>query len=244
MHELAARIEPENTYRMLAYLGLALLLSTVIGFEREFRAKSAGMRTHTLVGVGAALFILVSKFGFEDIIDPGRVVLDPSRVAAQIVTGIGFIGGGLIFVRSDVVRGLTTAASVWLVAGVGMASGAGLVTLAVAATAAHLVIVLGYAPLESLLYRARGGPQLLRIAYRDGHGVLRTAIQACTSSGFTVVHLRVEREEPDEYGENGDGVAVVLLRVRGKRPLTTVLEEISQLPGVVHASAGDQDITE
>ncbi len=241
MYELASDVVNTGTGRMLAYLGLALLLSTVIGFERELRAKSAGMRTHTLVGVGAALFMLVSKFGFSDILTPGQVVLDPSRVAAQIVTGIGFIGGGLIFVRRDVVRGLTTAASVWLVAGVGMACGAGLVVLAVAATAAHLLIVLGYAPVENLLYRVRGGPQLVRIAYRSGRGVLREAIQACTGGGFPVTNLRVEREESDE---NGEGVAVIVLRVQGKRPLTPLLEEISRLPGVMHASTGEADLPE
>jgi hypothetical protein len=93
-------------------LGMAFLLSALIGLEREIRHKSAGLRTHTLVGFAAALIVLVSKYGFGDVIEANRVVLDPSRVAAQIVTGIGFIGGGLIFVRRDSVRGLTTAAIV------------------------------------------------------------------------------------------------------------------------------------
>ena len=90
---------------LLVELAAALLLSSLVGFERELRAKSAGLRTHTLVGVGAALFMLVSKYGFGDMLALDRVSLDPSRVAAQIVSGIGFIGGGLIFVRRDVVRG-------------------------------------------------------------------------------------------------------------------------------------------
>ena len=111
-------------WELLWRLGLALVLSTVIGLEREYRQKSAGLRTYTLVGLGSALFLLVSEFGFIDELERGRVVLDPSRVAAQIVSGIGFIGGGLIFVR-DAVRGLTTAAGVWLVAAVGMAAAQG-----------------------------------------------------------------------------------------------------------------------
>ena len=119
---------------LLVELAAALLLSSLVGFERELRAKSAGLRTHTLVGVGAALFMLVSKYGFGDMLALDRVSLDPSRVAAQIVSGIGFIGGGLIFVRRDVVRGLTTAATVWLVAAIGMACGGGLVVLAAATT--------------------------------------------------------------------------------------------------------------
>src|SRR5271157_5839009 len=113
-------------------LALAFLLSALIGLEREIRQKSAGLRTYTLVGVSSGLIMLVSKYGFTDIIENGRVVLDPSRVAAQIVTGIGFIGGGVIFVRKDLVRGLTTASIVWLTAAVGMAAGAGLPILAIA----------------------------------------------------------------------------------------------------------------
>jgi putative Mg2+ transporter-C (MgtC) family protein len=102
-----------------------VLLTAIIGIEREARAKSAGVRTHTLVGFGSAVFMVVSKYGFADVLPLDHIALDPSRVAAQIVSGIGFIGGGLIFVqRSSVVRGLTTAATIWLAAAVGMACGA------------------------------------------------------------------------------------------------------------------------
>src|SRR5690242_21361463 len=97
--------------------------------------------------------MLVSKYGFQHA--PGPVSFDPSRVAAQIVSGIGFIGGGLIFVRHDAVRGLTTAAVVWLTAGVGMACGASLPALAVAATVLHFVVVFVYTPLMHTLRRGR-----------------------------------------------------------------------------------------
>ncbi|KOG89448.1 magnesium transporter MgtC, partial [Streptomyces varsoviensis] len=107
--------------RQFAELGIALLLSSLIGLEREVRQKSAGLRTHTLVGVGSALFMEVSIHGFGSMTGLDGVALDPSRVAAQIVSGIGFIGGGLIFVRRDAVRGLTTAATIWLTCAVGMA---------------------------------------------------------------------------------------------------------------------------
>jgi len=128
--------------RQFVELGLAFLLSAAIGLEREIRRKSAGLRTYTVVGTGAALFLLISKYGFTDVLVKDLVVLDPSRVAAQIVTGIGFIGAGLIFVKQDHVQGLTTAATVWLVTGVGMACGAGLPWLAVAATAAYFIVAL------------------------------------------------------------------------------------------------------
>ena len=119
---------------------LGLLLTALIGVEREVRAKSAGLRTHALVGFGSAVIMIVSKYGFADLLSTDHVALDPSRIAAQIVSGVGFIGGGLIFVRQDVVRGLTTAATIWLAAAVGMAAGAGLPVLAVAATAGHFLI--------------------------------------------------------------------------------------------------------
>ena len=110
-------------WRQAGELGVALLLSGAIGLEREIRQKDAGMRTHILVGVGAALFMLVSKYGFTDVLEKGLIVLDPSRMAAQIVSGIGFLGAGLIFVRRDAVRGLTTAAAIWVTAAVGSAAG-------------------------------------------------------------------------------------------------------------------------
>src|SRR3954453_22121608 len=95
-------------------LALALALSGAIGLEREHRQKSAGLRTYTLVGLGSALFMLISKYGFFDVLLANEIVLDPSPAPAQIFFGNGFLGAGLIFVRRDSVRGLTTAAGVWL----------------------------------------------------------------------------------------------------------------------------------
>src|ERR1700691_3232780 len=129
-------------WRQAGELALALVLSASIGLEREIRQKNAGLRTHTLVGVGAALFMLISKYGFTDVLEPGLVVLDPSRMAAQIVSGVGFLGAGLIFVRRDSVRGLTTAASVWITAAVGSAAGAGLLVLAALATGMYMAVTL------------------------------------------------------------------------------------------------------
>lgn len=132
-------------------LGAAFLFSAAIGLEREIRHKSAGLRTDTIVGTAAALFMLISKYGFMNVLAEGRVVLDPSRVAAQIVTGIGFIGAGLIMVREDRVQGLTTAASVWLVTAIGMACAAGLILLALAVTVAYFIVSLVFPLLLRLL---------------------------------------------------------------------------------------------
>lgn len=135
-------------------LGAAFLLSASIGLEREIRHKSAGLRTYTVVGTAAAIFLLISKYGFTDVLADGRVILDPSRVAAQIVSGIGFIGAGLIFVRQERVNGLTTAATIWLVTGIGMACGAGLPLLAIAVTVAYFIVALVFPRLMRLLPNA------------------------------------------------------------------------------------------
>ncbi|RJE22120.1 MgtC family, partial [Aspergillus sclerotialis] len=112
-----------QNWPQICQLLLSVGLSAIIGIERQLRHKSAGLRTNTLVGTGSALFMLMSKFGFGDVLSH-YVVLDPSRIAAQIVSGIGFVGGGIIFKQQSEVRGLTTAAAVWLTAAVGSACGA------------------------------------------------------------------------------------------------------------------------
>lgn len=123
-------------------LTAAFLLSAAVGLEREIRQKSAGLRTYTIVGTSAALFMLVSKYGFGDVLAKGTIVVDPSRVAAQIVSGIGFVGAGLIFVDGDRVRGITTAATIWLVSAVGTACGAGLLLLGFAVTLAYFIVAI------------------------------------------------------------------------------------------------------
>src|ERR1700678_2299372 len=172
-------------------LGLAFILSSIIGLEREFRAKSAGLRTHTLVGVAAALIVLISKYGFSDVLSK-EVVLDPARVAAQIVSGIGFIGGGLIFVQRDVVRGLTTAAIIWLTAAVGMACGAGLPLLAFFVTGAPFVGVYGYTSIAKRILSERSE---VHVQYTPGKGAVEKVMQMCTGRGYTIQELAVEQAE-------------------------------------------------
>ena len=102
-------------------LFVAGILGAVVGLDREYRAKEAGYRTHFLVSLGSALIMVVSQYGFQDVILENSVSLDPSRVAAQVVSGIGFIGAGTIIIQKQFVRGLTTAAGIWATAGIGQA---------------------------------------------------------------------------------------------------------------------------
>jgi|SRR5579871_1540302 len=158
-----------NGWVQLGLLALALVAGAAIGFERELRRKDAGMRTHALISVGAALFVLVSKFGFHDVLGP-QVTLDPSRVAAQIVTGVGFIGAGLIFIRRDDVHGLTTAASVWVSAAIGAACGAQLVGPALITVALYGVTNVPIRFLEKRLKHPDEG-----VALKNGNSEAKTS---------------------------------------------------------------------
>jgi putative Mg2+ transporter-C (MgtC) family protein len=218
-------------------LALAFALSSLIGLEREWRQKSAGLRTNALVGTGAALFLLVSKYGFSDVVG-AKVVLDPSRVAAQIVSGIGFIGGGLIFVRGDAVRGLTTAAVVWVTAAVGMAAGAGLPLLALAATAGHFVVVFVFPSLAALMPRSRYIGFGLRVLYEDGRGILRGVLGEATRLGFAIVRVRT-----DQLAREVQGVPAVALtlEVRGQPRVEPLVVALDELDGVLEVSTADMD---
>src|SRR5215217_5273075 len=136
-------------------LAVATTLGAVIGIERERLERAAGLRTHALMGVGSALFMIVSAFGFADVLDTPHVSLDPSRVAAQVVSGIGFLSGGTIIFQREIVRGLTTAASIWAVAAIGLAVGGGLFVSAGAATVVVLLILAGFKPLENRFFLHR-----------------------------------------------------------------------------------------
>lgn len=194
-------------WRQIGELLLACGLSSVIGLEREIRGKSAGLRTQAIVGTSAALIMLVSKYGFADVLIAKQVVLDPSRVAAQIVSGIGFLGAGLIITRQGTVRGLTTAAAVWETAAIGMAAGAGMPVLAVVVTGLHFVIVIGFTLLTPHLPGVNRGTVHLNITYDDGRGVLRQLLAACTSRRWSITNLAVgDGAQPEVLGDLLDGV--------------------------------------
>ncbi|MCE2563676.1 MgtC/SapB family protein [Komagataeibacter sp. FNDCF1] len=245
----------------LGELALAFVLSALVGLEREFRQKSAGLRTYTLVGVASALFMLVSKYGFNNVLEAGQVVLDPSRIAAQVVSGIGFIGGGVIFMRRDVVRGLTTAASVWLTAALGMACGAGLIALAVATTVGHFIIMLGFPRLSHLVPRAHAARAVgVFITYPDGHGLLRTILSRCTKLRFTIHRVKVEQPatniDDDVLADLRDrhhnttaqppdpaaaGMVTLFIKVRGRRPISHLVAVLSAIDGVAGVETDEPD---
>ena len=190
-------------------LVLAALFGTIIGLDREYREKEAGFRTHFLVSLGSALMMIVSQYGFSEILTHDGVSLDPSRIAAQVVSGIGFIGAGAIIFNHQIVRGLTTAASLWATAGIGLTAGAGMSWLALAATILTLVALEGL----SLVFRSLGSRRMVVVfSASDRTGVADT-LDRIRTDGYMVVSYEVV---PQVVG--GDGITYRVTMVVKAKP--------------------------
>lgn len=215
----------DTTLVEIELLLASFLLCSLIGIERQLRQKAAGFRTHVLVGMGSCAFTLVSVFGFSAVLGED-VVLDPSRIAAQIVSGIGFLGAGVIFKGRNVVRGLTTAATIWVAAAVGMACGAGMLSLGFMLTALHLLTLFVVAPLVRRL-PSPDSKRLLRVTYTDGAGVLRDILEVATSMGFTnsIEHTRRATREHRR-------LVVMDIRFHGRPPVQALVPAFIELEGV------------
>ncbi|MBX3281394.1 MAG: MgtC/SapB family protein [Acidobacteria bacterium] len=212
---------------ILIRLLLAALLGSAIGLERERLERGAGLRTHMLVAVGSTVFMLVSAFGFADVLGHANVVLDPSRIAAQVASGIGFLGAGTIILRKEIVHGLTTAASLWAVAAIGLAVGGGLYVGAAATTAIVLIILFAIKPIERYLFaRSRPRTLVLRVDRKElSLHTLESAIEAAElrmrnisfqpgdSADEESVELTLDRATPKDLGPLVDA----LREMRGVR---------------------------
>ncbi len=210
---------------------LAFVLASLIGLERRWRGKSAGLKTQAIVGTAAALMVQISKYGFFDVV--GEFVnLDPSRVAAQILSGVGFLGAGLIITRRGAVRGLTTAAAVWETTGIGMAAGAGLWLLAIVVTALHFVIVFVY-PLITQRMPGADAVVDIDVGYRVGAGTLRELVATATAARWHVIRL-----SPQEV--DGSDVSVVL-SIRGGGSPDELLGSLGGLDGITRLRVMSED---
>jgi putative Mg2+ transporter-C (MgtC) family protein len=217
--------------RQIVELFVAFGLTALIGLEREVQGKAAGLRTQTIVGTAAALILLVSKYGFSDVLTAGLIVVDPSRVAAQIVSGIGFLGAGIIIVRRGSVHGLTTAAAVWESAAIGMAAGAGLFLLACTVTAMHFLIILGFMPLAKRLAARLGGSIRMHVTYEAGRGVMSEVLAACERRQWQLTELA--SDAPGEpLGAAGQSGVVLTLSGSGTVSAPTVLAGIDGVTAV------------
>ncbi len=219
---------PEIALRLL----LAAVLGGVIGFDRERHTWAAGLRTHMLVCLGAALAMIVSAFAFTDILQHWpKVVLDPSRIAAQVVSGIGFLGAGTIMFmqRENVVRGLTTAAGLWTVAAIGLAVGGGMYAAAVITTAVAWVILAVLKPLERHFAKRRALPRIrVGFAGRASLAAIEQVLQALQLPASTIV----TRHIPDD----GDEVSVEFERGFEHTAIGELADALRALPGVESVS--------
>ena len=213
----------QEVIRLLA----AAVLGSLIGFERERLDRGAGLRTHALVATASALLTIISAYGFQEVVTSNRTVaVDPSRIAAQIVSGIGFLGAGLIIFRRNVVYGLTTAASVWAVAAIGMACGAGMFIPAAVATALFLVILTGLKPVEQRIFgHKRVAPVTIRLHREEGQiASIEAAIRA---SGLQTQQLAFKLDT-----QKGESTITLELQEINAARLAELAERLQTIPGV------------
>ena len=207
----------------LGSLLLATTLCGLVGLERQIRHKNAGIRTIALVGLGACLFTLTGRFGF---VVHEAVAGDMTRIAAQVVSGVGFLGAGLIFVHRDSVRDLTTAASIWISAAIGVTCGAGLTYIALAGTLVYFILTFILPPLIRLLPKA--DPQrVVDIEYLEYPGTLRRLLLIASDLGFDaqiIASRRLNKEKPP--------LVNVSIRFTGRLHLTELAAELGATEGV------------
>ncbi|MCO4858084.1 MgtC/SapB family protein [Herbaspirillum sp. WGmk3] len=207
-------------------LSVSAVLGSLIGIERERLSWAAGLRTHMLVSVGSTLIMLVSAYGFAHILESDKVVLDPSRMAAQVVSGIGFLGAGSILLRGEIIRGLTTAASLWTVAAIGLAVGGGMYVAAVTGTSIVLIILAGIKPLERRFFadKQKRGIRLLVLADTINISHLPALLG---NAATRVSKFAVKRAEDERYDE----VFIIFSRLP-EREFNKVMQTLMQREGV------------
>lgn len=176
------------TTEFILRLFIAGILGSIIGLDREYRAKEAGYRTHFLVSLGSALIMIVSQHGFGEILGTPSVSLDPSRIASQVVTGIGFIGAGTIILHKQIVRGLTTAAGIWATSAIGLAIGAGMYELGIFAT---ILTLIGLEVL-SFLFKHVGMKSSVVEFSTDNRETLNRLSRTFNSKNFLIVSLQMD----------------------------------------------------
>ena len=217
-------------YEFAIRLGAATLLGGAIGVERERTTgfqRAAGLRTMALVALGSCLIMLVSAYGFTTFTSAVYAKVDPSRIAAQVVSGIGFLGAGAILLRKNVIRGLTTAAAIWVVAGLGLACGVGFYLPALITTAFGLVILEALRPLERRLFPVRGYyPIRVTLASGTSPGDVMSSIYAVFERNQTAL-LALELHA----GRRGE-VLELRCRAASQQGVVQTLVELRSLPGI------------
>ncbi len=205
-------------WELLVRLLVACACGCIIGIERSFRQKEAGIRTHVILALGAALMMIVSKEGFYDLVEKG-IDADGSRIASNIVTGISFLGAGVIFVRGGSIKGLTTAAGIWATAGIGMALGAGMYTLGIVCTGGMIIIQLLLH--KFMPFSENMETNIITIKVNDGSQGLDQITEELTRAGILITGIRFKKQD------NGITKAELTVRTKKKTSMKAVLELIN-----------------
>lgn len=213
------------TIEFIIRLVAASLMGGIIGLDREYRAKDAGFRTHFLVALGSALFMIVSQFGFADVLGTEGIGLDPSRVAAQVVSGIGFIGAGTIIFQKHVLKGLTTAAGIWCTAAIGLACGSGMYAIAVSTTILTLICLEAFN-----FFLRRIGARNVNVRFTaPSKEHVSHVMEVLERSGAKIGTYSMERTD---NGEDQSYTVSMDIRIRRDRYITRLLELMSDSDGV------------
>jgi putative Mg2+ transporter-C (MgtC) family protein len=213
------------TTEFILRLFIAGILGSIIGLDREYRAKEAGYRTHFLVSLGSALIMIVSQHGFSEILDTPNVNLDPSRIASQVVTGIGFIGAGTIILHKQIVRGLTTAAGIWATSGIGLAIGAGMYELGISAT---ILTLIGLEVL-SFLFKSIGMKSSIVEFSTDNKETLNRITKLFHSKNFLIVSLQMKENRIGESIVYHATMVIKLKKSNDEAILLTLLQDFDDI---------------
>lgn len=205
-------------WELLVRLLVACVCGCVIGVERSFRQKEAGIRTHVILALGAALMMIVSKYGFFDLVAQ-NIDADGSRIASNIVTGISFLGAGVIFVRGGSIKGLTTAAGIWATAGIGMALGAGMYTIGISCTVGMIIIQLLLH--KFMPFSENMETNIITIKVTEGSQGLDQITEELTKAGIMITGIRFKKQD------NGITKAELTVRTKKKTSMKALLELVN-----------------
>lgn len=228
-----------STGALVLRLLLAAVLGALVGIERESAARGAGIRTHALVALGAALFTVGGAYGFTDIAHPSA---DPARVAGQVAAGVGFIGAGAVLRHGTSVLGITTAATVWLAASIGVASAAGGYAAAAITTGLALLALVFLRNVKPLARVLSGHHATLELEYVRGHGTLGPVLRALNEMNGQVQGVSVADDDADA-SEDGMRSVTLEVRIRDPEALEEILDTVGRRPEVrrVHVAGGRGD---
>ena len=202
-----------------------MAMGAAIGFEREYHAKEAGLRTHLLVALGSCLFMILSVYGFDFMLGRDHVSFDPSRIAAQVVTGIGFIGAGTIIFQKQVVRGLTTAAGLWVTAAIGLACGNGMYWVALVTTAivlASLGLINLYIP-----YLSQKERQVTFLV--EDYDVLTEILDNLRKEKITVLNYEMHKDAEENNGRMLVSIEIRMKRYDNFKEITSILKNFEKV---------------